>query len=307
MSRRGSWFSRLDPATRLLLRQACVGVLVTVGVILLLVGTWYGTRVDALTIRTVTSHDGPTIDAAAIKRTATKHLEGSYFHLIPRRFAWLYPEETLKQALEMQERIKTVTLHVESGTELQIDFTEYIPIALWCGKQETDACLFIDNTGYAFTKAPQLQGGSFTRYVTPEQAPVIKRVLADPSLLADADWFLEQMETVLQLYPERIYVYDDGRITYQLSNDATIMISNRHDLVSTFRYLETLLQSDEYAELQTEEFQYIDLRFGNKLFVNRTMATSTASSSEVVSETPPVVLPADTVVASSVFASSTEE
>lgn len=143
------------------------------------------------------------------------------------------------------------------------------------------------------------------RYVTPERSPALGQIMASPALLADTAWFLEQMDDVLQLYPERVYLYEDGRVTYELANDGDIMVSDQHDPVDTFRYLETLLQSDEYSELQAEEFQYIDLRFGNKLFVNRTPATTTASSTATTStSTAPVVLSADTVSTTSTTATS---
>lgn len=305
MSRRDSWFANWDPSTRLLLRQALVGVLVTCFVGLLLVGVWHGTRLHTVTIGTVTAHDGPTVDAAVVEGLVGAQLDGSYFRLIPRTFAWLYPEQAITQTLLDQERIKTVDMDVRDGTELLVSFTEHIPTALWCAENAQEPCLFVNETGYAFTTAPQLRGGSFMRYVTPGRAPALGEVMASPALLADTAWFLDKMGSVLQLYPERVHLYGDGRVTYELSHGGTIMVADRHDPIDTFRYLETLVQSEEYQGLTDEPFQYVDLRFGNKLFVNRTIATSTASSSAATST--PVILSEESVAAELPVATSTTE
>lgn len=273
-------------------------------VVLMLWGVWHGTRLQSLTIASVSSHDGPTVAATLVEGVAAARLEGTYFRLVPRRFAWLYPEQEIVAELLDQERISTVDLTVHDGTKLEIDFTEHIPTALWCATDTNAPCLFVDESGFAFTVAPELRGGSFMRYVTPEQSPALGAVVAPPSQLGDAEWFLDQLDTVLQLYPERVQLYEDGRMTYELSNGGRIMVADRHDPVDTFRYLETLLQSDEYSELRSEDFQYIDLRFGNKLFVNRTVATTTASTTTASST--PVVLTPDTIATRTAATSTVE-
>jgi hypothetical protein len=52
------------------------------------------------------------------------------------------------------------------------------------------------------------------------------------------------------------------------------------DTYIVFQNLKTILASEEFAHIAPGEFQYIDLRFGDKVFVREAnMDTSTTSSS----------------------------
>jgi hypothetical protein len=273
------------------LRQCFIGFSVVLVITLLLVGVWYGTRAESVTIARVIAHDGPTIARDQITAKVEQVLAGSYFHLVPYRFRFTYPETRIQNALhKAYPRLATTSLAID-GTELSVRFTEYRPHALWCEVQSNRSCLFVDKTGYAFTSAPQLSGGSFMRYVTPDQTPHVGERITSVTRIRDAEWFLGKLGTVLGVYPNRTYVYDDGRLTFALPHGGRVFVSDRQDLVDTFRYLETLLRSDEYAALRTQPFRYIDLRFGNKLYVNRQKPVSNpAATGTPVTNDEPVFL-----------------
>lgn len=269
----------------MLIRQIVIGVLLCSVVGLLLYGVWHVTRLPALTISEVTAAGGITIEPAAVVAVAEDELRGTYYRLIPRRFSYLYPASALQSRLLEIPRIKDVQLTREQRTRLTIDYTEYEPFALWCNDQG-EACVFIDNTGYGFASAPTLRGAAFVRYYNRAHLPEIGVVGVDPEVLAETSVAVQTMAEGLNLRVRTI-TFDDRDIIFELGGDGEIRINRTDSMESTLSNLETLLDSQEFAHLEPGNFEYIDLRYGNKVFVQEElpeMATSTNATTSAVAE-----------------------
>ena len=241
-------------------------------------GIWYGTRVSALTISTVLAVDSETIQAETVKAKVDEVLAGEYWHFIPRRFTWFYPEKQIQQKLEEIERIKDVRVEKISRTEIAITFSEYFPYALWCNEQNKN-CYFLDEAGFSFGQAPDLSGESLVRYHKLGEEPQLRinfiseedfnKTKEFSRLLSTMDWYVTEVEvdTVRDVF-------------YTMSNGSEIRATLGSDAKETFGYLETLHRSKEFEHLQPGNFQYIDLRFGSKVYVNEESEFATATSTE---------------------------
>ncbi len=260
----------LNPNTFVLLKQIGIGLLVFAVVGLLITAIWYGTRIQSLTITTVTVSGGETISHAGVEEVAKTALEGQYIGLIPRRFAWLYPRSEIRQTIEKFERIYNVSVSRTNGTSLSITFDEYRPYALWCSSATGTECMFIDSAGYAFGHAPNLSGGSFLRFVTiGRQAAIGEEVLeqetfnnllAMTNLLASSGWFVSRVE-VDSVGDAFLKITGGGELKVLATEPAEQIVEN----------LLVVLASDDFPDIKPGNFQYIDLRFGNKVFVNEEM------------------------------------
>lgn len=258
---------RLDPNTVQLLKHIGVGFVVIVVVALLIAAVWYGTRISALTITEIDASGGETIKPDQVEQLVKKILEGTYLGLIPRRFAWLYPEQEIVETVSKTERIFNVVVVRDSGTKLQITYDEYVPFALWCRSTTDEECLFLNSEGYAFGKAPKLTGGSFLRFVTAGREPVVGEIVAESGvyknaqelvrLLAEENWFISHVE-LDQVGDIFLSVVEGGELKINFGETPVQLIQN----------LQVLFASDEFKHLEPGNFQYIDLRFGNKVFVN---------------------------------------
>lgn len=264
---------RLAPETVVLLKQIFLGVLVVSGVGLTIAGIWYGTRLEALTIQTVSVSGGETLSHQQLETHVSEQLLGTYFGLVPRRFAWFYPEEDIRAALLAVDRVKTAEVVVESGTELTVAVTEYLPQALWCYEENPNECFFIDAAGYAFAPAPSLTGGALMRYVTLGRTPERSDTVQELSDLSALEWFSETLEQQQGWAVQRVEVDAVGDAFFILAGGSEIKVSLRDNPATPLSNLETILDAPEYTELEPGAFQYIDLRFGNKVFVNRMSET----------------------------------
>ncbi|HMO77965.1 MAG TPA: hypothetical protein PKD95_02100 [Candidatus Paceibacterota bacterium] len=273
----------LNPATVLLLKQIFLGLLVFASVSLLISAVWYITRLEAFSIRTVNVSGGYTIDKQAVKKLAEAELEGTYLKLIPKRFSYFYPETVVLEKVSQFERIKDVEVERVSRHELAITFGEYVPDALWCDIKDVKECYFLDDQGFAFAVAPDLSGASLLRYYSPEIEPENNKypfatTTTDyqnakqlAQYLNDYGWFVTTVE--INSNRDAFYTFGaGGEIKATLTLSATDTMEN----------LLTLIGSEEFAHLAPGNFQYLDLRFDTRVFVNEELPVSTSTATTTV-------------------------
>lgn len=257
---------RMDPNTLLLIQRIMGGVLVFVFIVLLVLCTWYGTRIKAATITSVTVSGGETISHELVKTLVEAELEGEYIRLIPKRFAFLYPKSSIIISLQDIERIKYITVARTSLTSLSVSFKEYAPDALWCSSEDGH-CVYVDKHGYAFGRAPLLKGGSFLRLNKLGVEPVSRvqafdsenynRIKDLVTLLESKNWFVDTVQTDV-VGDAYVLLAEGGELKVALQDSPEQIVEN----------LFTVLSSPDFAEITPGNFEYIDLRFGNKVFVN---------------------------------------
>lgn len=273
----------LDPGTIIIIKQVFWGVLVFSTVAALITATWYGTRISAFTISEIKVSGGITIDKEGVKKRVEEQLSGTYFRLIPKRFAFLYPEETIFNNINQVDRIKNVQVERMSGKELYVSFDEYIPDALWCTFSEPHTCLFMDETGYAFAAAPTLSGESLVRYFKTESEPELHNRPFEQSDFESTKEFVRLLSQI-NWYITKIEIDSARDVFYTLAHGGEVKATLTEAPTQTFSNLETILQSKEFSHLTPGNFQYVDLRFGTRVFVNEELEIETATSTATTTE-----------------------
>jgi cell division septal protein FtsQ len=289
----------LHPSTVLLIRQVLIGVLIATFFGLLLSSVWFITRINALTITGVTVRGGETIQHSEIDRLVREQISGTYLKLVPRAFAFTYPHEAIVEKLNEVHRIKDVRVVRSGGNELVVEFGEYVPHALWCKNSEKAGCFFLDQAGYSFAPAPPLEGGAFLRFVSIGKDPKeheqafkeeeYKKVEELTKKFAEAKWFVSKVE--IDAAGDAFFtVVDGGLFKVSLKQSADETVAN----------LLTVLGSEKFTHIKPGNFEYIDLRFGSKVFVNEVtiMPAATSSAESAAIEDPvPSEEPVDEVAA----------
>lgn len=275
----------IDPSKIMLLKQLAVGVGLFSLVGLIVASVWYGTRIDFLTMSEVAVAGGETIPHSVVEKIVREQLEGTYIGIIPREFTWFYPKEEIIEAIATVPRMKDPQV-TRNGRKLSVQFSEYEPYALWCKERESADCLFIDKTGYAFGIAPNLTGGAFLRYRTLGRDMTVGTNMADRTALDTMEKFVDLVETNLKFAITQIETDTAGDVFYIVAGGGEFKATLRDDATKVFDNLQTILASKEFSDVAPGNFQYIDLRFGNKVFVNEEAGGVSSSS---VSSTSPAV------------------
>lgn len=264
-------------------RQLIVGFGLLCVIACCITAIWYSTRIQSLQITEVTAVGGFTIPHELMESRAETELVGTYFRLIPKRFLWLYPHERIVASLMSVDRVKQVEV-TRSKQTIRIAFEEFQPFGLWCTSVEDTECWFIDHTGLAFARSPELTGSAFVRFIS-DVAPAADLTYADSAFISETEALIEKLEQELDVFVTHVIRVDDLDVEYIVAGGGRIKFSQSIPTVESFNNLRAILLSPEFEHLEPGSFNYIDLRFGDKVFVNEVKeteqsATSTASSTE---------------------------
>jgi len=257
----------ITPQQAMIRKQVVIGILLTLLLAGVLSFVGYITKLPSLQIQEIAVVGGITIPHSVIRQTVEGELIGTYLRLVPKRFRWLYPETAIKNRLETIDRVKQAHLEFDNEKNLVVAFEEYIPLGLWCKDIESTTCLFIDKTGLAFAPAPQLTGNAFVRYLTDDE-PAVNTYITDQTYLDETQSFIEKLESELGLFVTHVIKAGDFDTEYQVAGGGRIKISQSVSADTSFRNLETILRSKDFTHIEPGTFNYIDLRFGDKVFIN---------------------------------------
>lgn len=266
--------------------QLIVGFVLAIVIALILTGIYYGTRIESLQIERTVVVGGQTIPHSVIENIVNTALAGTYMRLVPKRFIPFYPKNKIIEAIREEDRIKNVHVEITKDQTVTIVFDEYIPYALWCEMKDSEVCLFIDATGFAFAQAPELQGSAFVRYTQEGLMPTIDTNSFDSEFIDETEKFIDQLNEELSLYVTHVTKIGTYDIEYTISPGGIIKVSQTIPMEESFKNLQTILNSEEFAHIEPGSFQYIDLRFGDKIFVNEALPNATTSSTTATTSNP---------------------
>jgi cell division septal protein FtsQ len=235
----------------------------------LLIAVWYGVRLQSLTINEISVEGGETISHKEIQAQTELELQGSYFLIIPKGFAYLYPHDRIVSVVERIPRVHSVEVSRSSQTALAIAFKEYVPHSLWCVHERPDVpCFYADSQGYAFEEAPPLTGGSLVRHNVEGMEEIKEGHMIDPAQLAALYDFLKRLEAELKFRVSTIVHKKDKDLEFHINGGGMILAASGKSLDTTLNDLRAIIASPEFKHLKPGNFKYIDMRFDSKIFVN---------------------------------------
>lgn len=232
--------------------------------VLLLIGLYFLSRLDSLLIKRVVVVGNSTVPSTDIERVANSLLDSSYFGIITKRNSFFYPKDDIRSTLlETFPRIESLALDTESFSLLNIRVKERSPYAKWCSAIE---CYFVDEYAYIYTKANDESTSTLAIMGLEEKIgtePVGKTMMSEA--------MLKQLVAMTnELEKENLHVYEieyrsKDEIVFKIENNGRILFNERRPLELSFSNLMTAIKS-EVLTSGTSTFEYIDTRFGNKVF-----------------------------------------
>ncbi len=287
---------------RQLKRRVIVSTSVALGILSLSALVWYSARRPEVTISSVEVTGGETVPHEVVAQKADAVLSGTYAFLIPRRFSFFFPQKDIVTAINSIPRVHDATALRSSRNDVIIHYSEYTPYALWCdvvpqASSTPPNCMFVDERGFSYAPSPSLMGETLLRFVIDGRAPERGVFVYDTQTLDRYRRFAGAIAEKYQQHLLAITETKEGDLVLHLSDSVDILATKTTDIADIFRDIESMFQSDEFKHMPLEHFEYIDLRFGNKIYAKErgVEATSTATTSPVSSK--PMPQPASVPVA----------
>jgi cell division septal protein FtsQ len=254
-----------------------------VGVCVLFVLTLYIIQLDALRIRHVYIDSDGALTNDELLSSVTATLESTHAFVIPNN-SWLFtPHALIAENLQKAfPRINTVRVQRTNSTDITISVEERRPDALWCGDvvptlvresietQEHAAdeawgtCYLMDRNAYIYARAPLYTGNIYTRYYgSLDHAEPIGQPLVPVEEFLAWQSLAETMHEGEHV-PVAILFTDEHDVEVYLRGGVRVLLP-RNELERAYTRLMSLYESEALKE--TEDIEYIDLRFGTKAFI----------------------------------------
>jgi hypothetical protein len=242
-------------------------------------GIIYLFHIPKFSILNVSIEGAVSAPEADIKAKVTDDISGNYFFVFPKRNILLYPKSKIHtDILKQFPRVETVDLSLHSWNSLQAEVTERKPYAVWCkdeplmpenansdqGEIVTGNCFFMDVTGFIFDQAPTFSGDTYIRYYGNLTGEPVGQTF-NPSLsLADTKKLLSALKD-RDIGITDVVVKDFDYELYTRKHQK-LYIDPMQGVEKTLENLSIILTEAKNA---TSTWQYIDLRYGNKVYLKR--------------------------------------
>lgn len=282
---------------------------VNLAILLILIGgfSWLS-WLESLAIRNVVVVGNSSVQATELQGHINTILDGKYIGLISKRNAIIYPKKEISEfVLEKYPRIADVNISTDGMHILSVVVEERKPLAGWCGPVD---CYFIDQTSYIYDKmsgdsAPQGNASSTQAIATTASVtatdtesvqgdliifhgnddvvgptPITKTVFAKEVFegMMSVSKALEVQSDKIKMVVTDVYVKNGESIIFKIKNNGRIIISDKRPFEESLENLKSALSASVFSK--TTQFEYIDVRFSNKVFYRLKgdiEATSTSS------------------------------
>ena len=233
--------------------------------------TWLSrARAFALTSVAVSGNVG--VNAQDVETLAEKEIAGAYVGLFAKSNSFIYPKNKIeKDIAAMYPSISSIDIQPQAHV-LSVKIGERKPAYAWCSGLPTDSsdskCFFMEDSGYIFSEAPHFSGNAYFVFyggIGSSTNSIGTHFLSSNEIAAFAAFksTLEQKGVVIT----SLFVRDMGVREASLLKHGKIIFKASDDLSSISNSIQLLKKNTQLLNSAgTTTLDYIDLRFGNKVY-----------------------------------------
>lgn len=243
----------------------------------------YVSRLEKLNISEIQIEGNKTIETVLLEETILKEISGKYLWLFPKTNVLSYPKNSIKSELENNfKRLKNINLTIKDNKTLAVSLDERTAKYMWCGESlpteenTEEKCYFLDEEGFIFDEAPYFSGEVYFKFYGKNNSDTDN---PQGSYFSEQSFsqliFFKNFLTDLKLKPTLLYVKEAGDVEIYLSRGAIIsknpkiLLKINSDFQNVAENLDSAITTEPLKSKIKEKYsslQYIDLRFGNKVY-----------------------------------------
>lgn len=222
-----------------------------------------------LRIKAVTVDGEKTVMREHIERVAYSNIAGGYLHVFAKSNVFLYPRHAIERELVAQyPTLSTVKVKAATFTSLAITVTERSPAALWCGTSvasSTGACYLVDKDGIVYAPAVIYSDNVYQRYFGGATGALPWQYLPAETFRS-LSILLATVAQKQSLVLDTIYINEVGDVHATFTNGFTLLFASNAKAGDILQRFTLALSADVFTSHGFADFEYLDLRFGNKLY-----------------------------------------
>lgn len=244
------------------------------------------TGLYAITIRNIEIQGNIVVSSAEITGVAEQFLAGRYWFTVSRGSILFYPKAAIMKSLsDLYPRIEHVDVGFKNLNTIAISVFERQTVALWCrvlqvessstakpevSTKKFDECFSLDKAGFVFapfTDAARATSTPFIKFYGPlsDGNPVGQTYLSANrfhALVAFAG-HLAPLGFTVQAFRER----PDKDMDVEFAGGGHLIVATDANLDSVTANLQSIVSDPSFGGVEgISRINYVDLRFGNKVF-----------------------------------------
>lgn len=234
----------------------------------LLVGLSY---LPFLQIKEVRVSGKQTFASSTIQTYVESQLQGRYWLLFPKKNILLYPKRAISAGLLSRfPELKVADVHAVNFHAIAAAVIERQPRALWCMQGEipttTSACYFMDEEGVVYAPAAAAAGDALVSYQGAAPGPLPKPYL-DPEKFRSLSALIDALAQKYPGNPIKLVAVDgSGDVRAYFKQNFMLMFTLADAGGDVFERFNLALTADPFKAHALYNFEYLDLRFGDKLY-----------------------------------------
>lgn len=236
-----------------------------------LVGVVYVLNLPKFQITQIEIQGNHLVEKEQIEQKINTLLSEKILGIIPNSNVFIFSKTNLYNELIQNQTIKEVDVYKKLFNTLYVVIEEHQKKTLYCEDDTYQKCLYVNEEGLAYALVDT--------FIIPEQETVIfienntKQIgeyVSEQEIYQGLMQFIKSIGQV-ELRIKSIVLLEDGVIELITREDSKIIMSVFDDFEKNFINLIALFEQEIFSKERVQEIEYIDIRFGNKLFYkNRT-------------------------------------
>jgi hypothetical protein len=240
-------------------------------VALCIIGLAWLSQAKAITIQNIVVEGNSGVTSYDIEEVVHKHIEGKFALLFSKNNRFLYSKNKITDEISLLfTQIENVDLEVE-GTDLHVRVKERTPRYTWCsGVPQTDNkddCYFLDERGFIFSEAPVFSGNAYVAFyglITGEKP--IGSTYLNKDTFENINKFIEFLHGK-KIHPYALLASTNGTLEVFFDRGTKMILKSDQDIASLISNIDLVMtDTTVFSDAQRPNLEYIDMRFGNKLY-----------------------------------------
>lgn len=234
--------------------------------ILFVVAFVYVLRLPAISIQEIKINGNMFVETSEIEQKTNNILNKKILGLIPVRNIFIFPKRELIESLKQNPAIVSVDVRKKFFKTISIDIVEQEKEIIYCLNIERSDCYYVNKTGFIYAKVEDL--------IIPEQEIIIfnekeikniKDNILDQKIYSDILLFVKNLARQ-EIKIKEVHIKQDSTIEFVSRTDTRIITSVFDEFEKDFAHLIALFDTNVLTKDQLPNIEYIDVRFGNKVF-----------------------------------------
>ncbi|TSC68674.1 MAG: hypothetical protein G01um101456_545 [Parcubacteria group bacterium Gr01-1014_56] len=263
--------SRALPVSKLKARRRrrliSIIVALCVLVVVLLGGVVGLSWLPAIRVHTVDIVGASSVKDSVLEEMVGDDLRGTYFGVLARDTIFFYPQSSIEEKLLAGfPAFSSVEIRRSGLQSLVVTITERSTTAFWCGESAASpsACFLLDGSGVAYAPAANFSGQVYVNYYGPLSGTNVKQFSTPEQFRAISALVVALQKTAGEA-PLQVEVDDtDVQVTFKSGFKIIYRIlDNSADVLERFSLA---IKAEPFTKHALSDFEYLDLRFGDKLY-----------------------------------------